>query len=430
MNILTLHSFSQNLEKLCPNLRNKKFLLATSGGADSMVMAYLFLQANLNFEIAHVNYHLRGEASDLDQKIVEDFCQQNHLSFHLYDVSEKDSKPENSIELWARELRYRFFETIKVAQNLDFIATAHHLNDQLETFIINLSKAAGITGLCGIPENENTIIRPLLHYTKQEIYRFAKQEGIAYREDHTNHENIYLRNRIRNLIIPSLERTNPHFWQNFDKSLNYLKQAEDFIQIQVSEILAKISISKDEEYWIINLKTLKAENTFAQYEILKRLGFPSLEEQQKILKAESGKIFKGENIFLIIDREQGILCKKLPEEDFQEIDLELGQALSSPYPVLLSESKNSGYSTCWEIDSSKIKFPLKIRKPKKRDLFQPKGMIGKKLISKFFKDEKISILARQKVWLLVDSQGNILGIIGYRQDGRFLAKKEKIYFHF
>ncbi len=164
---LTTTYIKNHLYSLFQHTGKEKFLLAVSGGADSMVLAELFLNAELPFEVAHVNYHLRGEDSNKDQELVENFCSRHHIVFHLYDVSEKDNKPENSIELWAREIRYRFFFGILEQQKLDFIVMGHHLNDQLETFIINLSKASGITGLSGIPENSNKIIRPLLHITKK-----------------------------------------------------------------------------------------------------------------------------------------------------------------------------------------------------------------------------------------------------------------------
>ncbi|PZU13091.1 MAG: tRNA lysidine(34) synthetase TilS, partial [Chryseobacterium sp.] len=170
----------KELENLVNLPQNHTYLLAVSGGVDSMVLAHLFNQlrdSGFEFQVAHINYHLRGEDSNLDQKVVYEFCKSNHIKLHVYDVSEKDQKPQNSIQLWARELRYSFFKKIQQKENLEFLVTAHHLNDQLETFIINLSKAAGINGLSGIPSNENNILRPLLHFTKEEIYEYAKENN-------------------------------------------------------------------------------------------------------------------------------------------------------------------------------------------------------------------------------------------------------------
>ncbi|WP_228453084.1 tRNA lysidine(34) synthetase TilS [Chryseobacterium sp. CH1] len=191
--MLEKSNFRKQLENLIYQPENHTFLLAVSGGADSMVLAFLFRDlrdekqySEYSFQIAHINYKLRGEDSDRDQKVVQNFCEKNHIRFHLYEVSEKDKKPENSIQLWARELRYAFFKEIQEKENLKFLVTAHHLNDQLETFIINLSKAAGINGLSGIPANDNFILRPLLEFSKQEIYQFAEENNIEFREDLSN----------------------------------------------------------------------------------------------------------------------------------------------------------------------------------------------------------------------------------------------------
>lgn len=292
---LTSGEFLNQLQQLCPDYRQKKFLLAVSGGADSMVLANLFLSEKLNFEMAHVNYHLREEASNLDEKLVRTFCEENNIKGHFYEVSDKDQKPENSIELWARELRYKFFFEIIDKEEIDLIVTGHHLNDQLETFLINLSKASGLTGLTGIPEKANRILRPLLHFTKKDIYTFSKKHSIDFREDQSNFEEDFLRNRIRLNITPEIEKTNSHFWENFHKSLTYLSEAKSFIEDQLQEILDKILISKTDDKIILDKAKLTAQSDFVKYELLKKFGFPNREEQQKIFKATTGKIFKGED---------------------------------------------------------------------------------------------------------------------------------------
>ena len=153
--MLTKETFNHALRNLLQNPESSHFLLAVSGGADSMALLQLFYSLELKFQVAHVNYHLRGKDSDADQELVKNFCSENNIPFHLYEVSDKDQKPENSIQNWARNLRYDFFREIQKTENLDYLVTAHHLNDQLETFLINLSKASGIHGLSGIPANES-----------------------------------------------------------------------------------------------------------------------------------------------------------------------------------------------------------------------------------------------------------------------------------
>lgn len=213
--MLSQENFNENLQALIGEEKSPSFLLAVSGGVDSMVLLYLISnfksQISNSFVVAHINYKLRGKDSDLDQKLVEEFCENHQIKLHIYQVSEKDQKPENaSIQLWARELRYRFFREIQERENLKYLITAHHLNDQLETFFINLSRGSGITGLSGIPTNENQILRPLLPFSKEEIYAFAKENDIPFREDISNAKNDYLRNKIRNTIIPHFLDLTPH----------------------------------------------------------------------------------------------------------------------------------------------------------------------------------------------------------------------------
>ncbi|WP_248877941.1 tRNA lysidine(34) synthetase TilS [Epilithonimonas zeae] len=403
--------------------QQKTYLLAVSGGVDSMVLADLFQVSGFNFQIAHINYHLRNEDSKLDQKLVSNFCDQHQIPFHLYDVSEVDKKPENSIQNWARELRYRFFREIQKKENLDFLVTAHHLNDQLETFIINLSKASGIRGLSGIPKNENGIIRPLLDFSKEEIYDFAKQNQIEFREDQSNQKTDYLRNKIRHNIVTELEKVNPDFLTNFSKSINYINQAKDFIDESVNEKIEVLKINSSKNQIIIDKQKFSEESELIRYEILKRFGFNDENEMQKVLTAQTGSSFFNSEFHLIINRNELIFSDKLEvrSEDLEEVLLEIvDDEIVIPQNI---KSEIQEFGTCfWKIDKNKIQIPLKLRKKQEGDLFFPIGMIGKKKISKFFKDEKLSILAKQKIWLLCDTNDQILGVLPLRQDGRFSSE--------
>ncbi|MCX8525763.1 tRNA lysidine(34) synthetase TilS [Chryseobacterium formosus] len=429
--MLSPFAFEKQLQNLVKNSDNETYLLAVSGGADSMVLAFLFNELRISgckFQVAHINYKLRGEDSDSDQKIVEDFCKKNDVKFHLYEVSKKDEKPENSIQLWARELRYRFFREIQLKENLDFLVTAHHLNDQLETFIINLSKASGINGLSGIPVNENNILRPLLNFSKEEIYRFAEENKIDFREDLSNKKSDYLRNKIRNEIVTKLSETNEQFLENFRKSILILNQTKDFVNQQINEIEKNISI-KSEEKIILNKEKLNQETDFIQFEILKKYGFNQPEEIQKIFTAETGSSFHSKEFKLIINRNELIFIKlnsntEIQEEIFLTNTTESNQkpSINLSHHIEIIDEINKDLN--WEFDAEKITHPLKLRAKKEGDLFYPIGFSGKKKVSKFFKDEKLSILAKQKIWLLTDGNDAVLGIIPFRQDRRY-AKDEK-----
>ena len=428
--LLTEKTFENALHNLLANAGSSSFLLAVSGGADSVVLLHLFHSCGLSFEVAHVNYKLRGKDSDADQKIVQDFCTENHIVFHLYEVSEKDKQPENSVQSWARNLRYGFFRQIQHSENLENLVTAHHLNDQLETFIINLSKASGIKGLSGIPASDNGILRPLLNFTKDEIYRFAEKHRIEFREDLSNQKNNYLRNFIRNQIAPRLFETNENFLKNFSKSLAYLNQTKNFAEEKIEEIEREI-ILKKENLVYIQKKEFSVQPDFVKFEILRRFGFKDEKENAKIFAAEKGKVFHSPDYQLMVEREHFVLMEKAAAEKLgssgstEEIIIAESlkplctQTVSLTDYINLDTASPSDFR--WEFNAEALQFPLKLRKKKTGDLFFPIGMIGKKTLAKFFKDEKIPILAQQKIWILCDGKNEVLGIIPFRQDRRFAA---------
>lgn len=419
--MLSLEKFQENFQKLQPDSDAKKFLLAISGGADSMVLLHLFQASDFCFQVAHINYKLRGKDSDEDQKTVEHFCKKNSIKIHIYEVTE-DEKPENSVQIWARNLRYDFFRKIMKTENLDFLATAHHLNDNLETFLINLSRGSGIRGLCGIPENENKIVRPLLSFSKKAIYDFADKNSIEFREDLSNGKNDYLRNKIRNEIVPTLLETNTYFLENFSKSLSYLNQVKDFTDEKIKEIFQTISSEKEKKI-IIDKAALFSETDFVKFEILRQFGFRSDLEMKKIFSAESGSIFVLRDYRLIINRNELIFEREenSESENFQEIFLEINSENQIVFP---EEIKKKLQRISWEFDFQTIVFPLKLRHQRDGDYFFPTGMSGRKKVSKFFRDEKISVLEKSEIWLLCDGNDAVLGILPFRQDRRFAAKPE------
>jgi len=386
--LLSSFTFGASLKKLLPQAHQKTFLLAVSGGVDSMVLLDLCYQLQLSFE---------------DQTLVESWCEKNKIKFHLYDVSEKDEQPENSIENWAREIRYQFFKEILIKNNLDFIITAHHLNDQLETFMINLSKAAGLKGLKGIPAKTEFIIRPLLGFSREEIEVYAKYNHIEYREDYTNAENIFVRNKIRNQITPLLNEINKDFLENFKKSISILKESKDFIDTQI-DLIFKSLIREDSAFLILDKTKLAAQSDFVKYEIFTRFGFNNRTEIEKIFNAENGKSFKTNS---------QSLGKEIKSEEF-----ELNITKTADF-VILKMPDSSKFSE-WKFDVNLIKLPLKLRQMETGDIFFPKDFNGKKKVSKFIKDEKLNIVERAAVRVLVDSDEQVLGVFPLRQDRRFL----------
>ena len=271
--LLDFNNFKKILMTLGEDIPSKKFLLAVSGGADSAVLSHLFRVSGFEFQIAHVNYHFRGEDSNLDQKVVEDFCKKNNIKFHLKDVSEEEKSQMKSLQNWAREIRYNFFFNLLEKENLDFIVTAHHLNDELETFIINLSRGSGIKGLSGIPKNENRILRPFLTFSKSEIYAFAEENNIDFREDKSNQKDDYLRNKIRNQIVPKMVEVFPNFLEQFSESLGYLDTVNQFFQEEIQKTFDEIFIDGNEYDFTLNKEILFQKHKTIIIEIIRKLGF-------------------------------------------------------------------------------------------------------------------------------------------------------------
>lgn len=413
--MLSSSIFGASLTKLLPQAQQKTFLLAVSGGMDSMVLLDLCHHLQLNFEVAHVNYHLRNEDSMLDEALVESWCEKNKIKFHLYDVSEKDKQPKNSIENWARDIRYQFFNEILIKSKLDLLMTAHHLNDQLETFVINLSKASGLKGLKGIPEKTENIIRPLLGFSREEIGIYAKQHHVEYCEDYTNAENIFVRNKIRNQITPLLNEVNKDFLKNFKMSISIIKESKDFIDTQIDLIFESLVI-ENSELLILDKTKLASQSDFVKYEILSRFGFNNKTEIEKIFEAENGKSFISNFHQIKIGREE-LLIQSF-ENDFKIEEFELN-IIETANSVILKMPETCKYSH-WEFDASSIELPLQLRELEAGDVFFPKDFNGKKKVSKFIRDEKLNFVERSVVRVLVDSDSQILGVFPLRQDRRFL----------
>lgn len=410
--------FLRNIKAVVPQPDVARFLVAVSGGVDSMCLLYLFKKFNFDIEVAHINYHLRGQDSIDDEQLVAKFCSENQIPFHLYTVTERDQKPDGSIQVWARTLRYRFFRETMAARQLDYLCTAHHLNDQLETFLINLSRGSGIKGLAGIPNDGHHIIRPLLDFCKSEIYEYATQHQIPYREDISNQKNDYLRNFIRNEITPQLLQTNTQFLQNFNKSLHLLGEAQDFIQSQVAVLLEQLTLKQTETVRILNRAAFTETSEFLQYQILSAWGFRDRKEYAKFFNAETGKRFISDSHIIIVNRNELLITSKnalSAENDEIILEITAAQHIRLSDYITLPEPINLD----WFFDVQALSLPLKLRRKREGDFFYPKGMKGKKKLSKFFKDEKLSILAKSKIWLLCDAEDRILGVIPFRQDGRW-----------
>lgn len=426
-----LSSFLTYIEKQKLIAPKHTVLLAVSGGIDSVVMVDLFHKAGLKFAIAHCNFKLRNTESNEDEQFVKALAHKYNAAFHVikFKTAEIAKKNKASIQVTARELRYQWFEKIRIENKYATIATAHHLNDSIETFLINFTRGTGISGLHGILPKQGNIIRPLLFATKQEIQNYAKKHKLIFREDSSNVSDKYTRNKIRHHIVPILKEINPSFENAVAKGIQQLIDTETIYKNEIENKRSSIVITK-QNTTVLSIKALKALTPLNAYlyEFLKPFDFNSttVEEISNALESESGKQFLSPTHRLVKDREaliiENIADKKIEDEVFiikknQKTLLFNNQQLKiktvKAEKVQLSNNALEAF-----IDFDKLEFPLTIRKWKQGDTFYPLGMKGKKKLSDFFIDKKLSLYQKENTWVLT-SGNKIVWIVGLRLDDRF-----------
>lgn len=420
-----IEKFKINLNTNFPFLKNKKLFLAISGGIDSMVLLHLFQQLHYQFAILHCNFQLRNAESDADLEFVQAYADKFDIpwSFGHFQTKGYAKSKKISIQMAARELRYEWFEEQLIEKQFDFVLTAHHADDVLETFIINLSRGSGLDGLTGIPEINDKIIRPMLPFSRQEIENYAKINNLKWREDSSNNSEKYLRNNIRHNIAPLLKELNPNFLSSFQATINYLKQAQSIVE-DGTVLMYQSIISDEDGLKKISLKQLKRLPNFEAYlyQWLSPFGFSAWNDIYDLVNAETGKQVLSEKFKLLKDRDFLILApqsKKIKSKSF--FILENQKEVKKPIKLTFSEvaDLSNATNTTIFVDAEKLKYPLELRKWNENDIFYPFGMNGKsKKVGKFLKDEKIESFKKEHIWVLC-SDSQIVWVVGLRADERF-----------
>ncbi|MEM7485960.1 MAG: tRNA lysidine(34) synthetase TilS [Bacteroidota bacterium] len=418
-----LEQFAEHIKTNFSFLNGKRLILACSGGVDSVVLAHLATKAGLDITLAHCNFQLRGKESDEDKVFVGNLAKQLKTSFLVesFNTDQYAQKHKVSIQMAARELRYNWFDDILKTEGFDYVLTAHHADDSLETFMINLSRGTGIEGLSGIPEQNGKVIRPLLNFSRTDILNYAKNENIKWREDSSNVENKYLRNKIRLEIVPKLKELHPAFLDNFQKTQNHLCQTDALLKNHIGELKALLFHKTDNHYRINLNELLKLQPVEAYlYRFFHEFGFTEWDNVKALLTGNSGKEVQSKTHKLLKDRTHLILREQESQKN-EVFDIsENSKAIE--YPVHLQfEEVNTIENTSRNVvflDKEKLNYPLLLRNWEKGDYFYPFGMQGKKKISKFFKDEKIDVYSKSKQWLLC-SHDAIIWVVGKRMDERF-----------
>lgn len=424
-----LSQLKAHIESNFQELVEKPLLLAVSGGIDSVVLVHLCHQLKLNIAIAHCNFHLRKQDSIDDQVFVEQLGKQLDIPVFVAEFQTEQYAEENkiSIQIAARELRYDWFKSLIAKGEYKYLLTAHHLDDSMETFLINLSRGTGIEGLLGIPAKNDYIRRPLLPFTREQIVNYAEENKITWREDYTNAQTKYLRNKIRQNILPLLKETNDQFANSFQKTIDYLQQTFDLSE-DASRIYFKKTVRNIDNQLIIDILALKELSSPIAYlyRWLQPYGFTAWSDIENLLDATSGKVVYSSTHMLLKNRDELILQRLADKEENKEqiYFLEPKKTLTEPLKISITpyeEKELKSDTSVIYVDGDALQFPLSIRKYRSGDKFIPFGMKGSKKVSKFFKDEKFSLIDKENTWLLC-SEDKIVWIIGSRMDERFKVK--------
>ncbi len=424
-----LEAFKQHITQNFSFLYTHKVLIAVSGGLDSMALLHLCKESKFNIGVAHCNFKLRGRESDADALFVQDFCLDHKIPFYTtsFETSAFAKKAKLSTQVAARDLRYQWFEEISGDQGYYYILTAHHQNDDFETFLINLGRGTGIDGLTGIPSINGKIVRPLLPFSRKRINEYALNTNIIWREDGSNATDHYIRNHLRHHAIPELEKAIPTIFKGFEKTQSYINQTAELLSVYKMQLKQEYLKARGSSYYI-DLKVFSEHPTpdAVLYALLSDFGFTAWEDIYKLPLGQTGKQVFSETHRILKNRNELIISPRI-DHDEQEYTLDYTDAMSAGIFGELLLAKTTEYKVTSKneiiVDLDRLDFPLRIRKWKDGDYFYPLGMKGKKKLSKYLKDEKVSLIDKENVWLLCNDK-EIVWVMGYRADDRFKVRPE------
>ena len=407
----------------------KPVVVGISGGADSVALLHILVSLGYKCIAAHCNFNLRGDESFRDEQFTIDFTQR--LQVPLCKISFETNKyaQENrlSVEMAARELRYRWFEELLNTYDADAVAVAHHRDDSVETLLINLTRGSGLTGLTGIKPKNGNVVRPLLCVSREDIYTYIEKNGLEYVTDSSNSSDIYTRNFIRLKVIPLLEEINPSVKASLARTANHLYDASLIYNHSIEE--ARRVIIQNNRLSISALLSFPAPATIL-YEMLKPYGFSRTvcESIFTVLEKDSGKIFYSSTHRLLKDRSD-LLIDVLSGEDnraylinLEDDNVDLPVELKPEIVVIKEDYQIEKDKKFAYFDFDKLSFPLVLRHWQEGDWFVPFGMKGKKKISDYFSDKKFSLFDKEKTWLLCSGQ-DVIWIVGERTDNRYRIEK-------
>ena len=406
-----------------------KIILAVSGGVDSMVMLDLFQRMEEEFVVAHCNFHLRGAESDGEEAFLKDYCGDAGIELYVkhFDTREYAALTGISVEMAARKLRYDWFFELLDQLSFQYVATAHHQDDLIETMLVNLSRGTGIRGLSGIQPKNGKIIRPLLTVNREQILAYAAEHHISYKNDSSNDELLCQRNVIRHQIIPLFEEINQAFRKNAVRTASILKDTEQIYLQKIDDVRQMVMEQQGMNclFSIDKLRSLQPLNSIL-FELFYPFGINAQQVREIIgaFDAEAGKIFLSQTHRIVKDRSHFIVTPLDNEDPFrcyiEENQKEISWPVSLRFELI---PRNAGFRfsrshLVADLDYDLLQFPLLMKKWESGEYFQPLGMSGFKKISNFFIDEKLSIPEKESVWIVYSGQ-KVVWITGKRIDDRF-----------
>ncbi len=411
-----------------------KILAAVSGGMDSVLMAHLLKAAGFNFGIAHCNFQLRGDEAVADQQFINQLASQSGIPFYTINFDTQHYAAENkiSIQMAARELRYQWFNEISQQHGYDVIALAHHQNDAIETILLNLTRGTGIAGLHGILPKNGVVVRPLLFLKRDEIQDIVVSNGLAYVEDSSNSSAKYARNKIRLEVIPKLKELNPALESTFEHNLKHFRSMEMLLEQKLSELKKTLFIIHGDEIHlpVQAIKELRPQ-TLLLYGLLQNYGFneTTVDDVISALDKHSGRIFESPGFMLTLDREKLILTKRQASVT-EAVQIDEGRhevnytnyrlnILHDDSPLIIRDNPLTV-----SVDTDLLIYPLTLRPWQQSDHFYPLGMKTRQKLSDFFIHQKVPLHQKKHIPLLVNGNGDIMWIGGYRPDERYKVSRK------
>jgi len=427
--MLPLQHFSDYIDQNSLFDKNDRILLAVSGGKDSVLMVHFFKQAGFKFGIAHCNFGLRAEESQRDERFVSTLATALEVPLYVTHFQTKlyAGVQKISTQMAARDLRYNWFEEIRKDEGYDKIAVAHHQDDVIETLLLNLVRGTGIAGLHGILPKKGFLVRPLLFMSRAEIDALITANKIEFVEDSSNLSSIYARNKLRLAVIPVLKEINPNLQETFERNIQRFTETEEVLRLMAGHTKKEILEERENGLYlsIAKVRTLRPQQLLL-FEILREYHFTEriVEELINSLDKQSGTSFYSLSHRLTVDRDYLIITSNQKEESWSskmvhpmDTEILLGkQQITLTYSDLVFFEKDTRKAF---VDAGKLIFPLIFRTWQEGDRFMPLGMKNYKKLSDFFIDEKVPLPQKEDIPVLVNGNGDIIWLAGFRQDNRY-----------